>query len=52
MVKVSLKVNEDPEGEQMYNSTLPSTSGLDGTWVVNAMHRPLYPRESDPVPIV
>ena len=25
-----------PEGEQMYSSTLPSTSVLDGGWVVNA----------------
>ena len=42
---------EDPEGEQIYNSTLPSTSELYGGWVVNANHRPLYPRK-DTVPIV
>ena len=29
----------------MYSSTLPSTSALDGGWVVNATPRPLYPRE-------
>ena len=28
----------------MYSSTLPSTSALDGGWVVNATPRPLYPR--------
>ena len=27
----------------MYSSTLPSTSALDGGWVVNATPRPLYP---------
>ena len=32
-------------GEQMYSSTLPSTSTLDGGWVVNATPRPLYPLE-------
>ena len=37
--------HEGPEGEQMYNSTLSSTSALDGGWVVNATPRPLYPRE-------
>ena len=35
----------------MYSSTLPSTSALDGGWVVNATPRPLYPGK-DPVPIV
>ena len=33
---------EGPEKEQMYSSTLPSTSALDGGWVVNATPRPLY----------
>ena len=28
--------HEGPEGEQMYSSTLPSTSALDEGWVVNA----------------
>ena len=27
----------------MHSSTLPSTSALDGGWVVNATDRPLYP---------
>ena len=44
--------HEGPEGVQMYNSTLPSTSTLDGRWVVNATPRPLYPPGKDPVPIV
>ena len=36
--------HEGPEGGwQMYSSTLPSTSALDGVWVVNATPRPLYP---------
>jgi hypothetical protein len=35
--------HEGPEGEQTYNSTISSTS---------ATLRPLYPRESDSVPIV
>jgi hypothetical protein len=34
--------HEGPEGEQMYNSTLPSTSALDGGWVVNVTPRQLY----------
>ena len=33
--------HEGPEEEQMYSSTLPSTSVLDGGWVVNATPRPL-----------
>ena len=37
--------HEGPESEQMYGSTLPSTSALDGGWVVNATLRPLYLRE-------
>ena len=37
--------HEGLEGEQIYSSTLPSTSALDGGWVVNATPRPLYPRE-------
>ena len=36
---------EAPEGEQMYSSTLPSTSALDGGWVVSATPRQLYPWE-------
>ena len=44
--------HEGPEGEQRYSSTLPSTSALDGGWVVNATPRPLYPRERETVPIV
>jgi len=43
---------EGPEGELMYSCTLPSTSSLDGGWVVNATPRTLYPRERDPVPIL
>ena len=38
-------LHEDPEREQMYSSTLPSTSALDGGWVLNSTPRPLYPRE-------
>ena len=37
--------HEGLEGEQMYSSTLPSTSALDGGWVANATPRPLYRRE-------
>ena len=37
--------HEGPEEEQIYSSTLPSTSALDGGWVVNATRRPLYPRK-------
>jgi len=42
--------HEDPEGEQMYSSIVPSTSALDGGgW---SMHpRPLYPGK-DLVPIL
>ena len=29
----------------MYSSTLPSTSALDGGWVVSTTPRPLYPLE-------
>ena len=44
-VKISLEqATKAHEGEQMYSSTLPSTSTLDGV-VVNATHRPLYSRE-------
>jgi len=43
--------HEGPEGVQMYSSTLPQTSALDGGWVVNPTPRTLYLRE-DPVPIV
>ena len=35
--------HENPEVEQMYSSTLPSTSTLDEGRVVNATPRPLYP---------
>ena len=37
--------HEGPEGEKRYSSTLPSTSALDGRWVVNSRTRPLYPLE-------
>ena len=43
--------HEGPEGKQMYSSTLPSTSALDGGWVVSTTPRPPYPGK-DPVPIV
>ena len=43
--------NEGLEGEQRYSSTISVTATLN--WgVVNAMPRPLYPRERDAVPIV
>ena len=38
-----ITAHEGPELEQMYSFTLPSTSALDGGWVVNATLRPLYP---------
>jgi hypothetical protein len=37
--------HEGPEGEQMYSSTLPSTSALHGGGAVKATPWPLYPRE-------
>jgi len=37
--------HEGPEGEQLYSSTLLSTSVLDGGWVVNATPRLIYSRE-------
>ena len=43
--KVLLRTgHEGPEEEQLYSSTLPSTSALDGG-VVNATPQSLYPRE-------
>ena len=43
--------HEGPEGEQMYSSTLPSTSALDGGgWSTPRPNR-FTPRK-DPVPIV
>ena len=51
-IKIKVKVNhEGPEGEQMYVSTLPSTSALDWVWVVNATPRSLYPREKTRYPL-
>ena len=37
--------HEGSEGEQIYSSTLPSTSPLDSGWVVSTTPRPLYPQE-------
>ena len=37
--------HEGPEGEQIYSSTLPSTSALNERWVVSTTPRPLYPQE-------
>jgi hypothetical protein len=60
MVKVEgkLKVlpitgHEGPKGEKRYSSTLPSTSALDGGWVINATppgktRYPLYRRLGGP----
>ena len=43
--------HEGPEGEQMYSSTLPSTSALDvGGWSTPRPGR--FNRRKDPVPIV
>ena len=43
--------HEDPEGEQMYSSTLPSTSALDGGgWSTPRPGR--FTPGKDPVPIV
>ena len=44
--------HEGPEGEYRYSSILSLASALDGSWVVNAMLQPLYPREGEPVTIV
>jgi len=41
--------DEDPEGKQMYSSTLSLTSALYGG--VNAKRRPPYPGK-DPLPII
>ena len=55
-VKVKGKVHprtghEGPEGEQMYSSTLPSTSALDGgEWSTPRLGR--FTPGKDPVPIV
>ena len=44
--------HEGPEGEQMYSSTLPSTSALDER-VGGQRHVPVaLPSGKDPVPIV
>ena len=44
--------HEGPEGEQMYSCTLPSTSALDGGWVVKATPRHgRFTPGKDPVPI-
>ena len=37
--------HEGPEVEQMYTPTLPSTSAVDGGWVVSTTPRSLYRRE-------
>jgi hypothetical protein len=37
--------HKGPEGEKRCSSTLSLHSALDLGWVVNAMPRPLYPRE-------
>ena len=43
--------HEGPEGEQMYSSTLPSTSALDGGgWSTPRLGR--FTPGKDPVPIV
>ena len=44
-VNVCITGHEGSEGEQMYSSTLPSTSALDAGWVVSTTPRLLYPRE-------
>ena len=44
--------HESPEGEQIYSSTLPSTSPLDGGWMINANAPAALPPRKDPVPIV
>ena len=42
--------HEGPEGEQMYSSTLPSTSALDGGWSTPRPGR--FTPGKDPVPAV
>ena len=45
--------HEGPEGEQMYSSTLPSTSALDGGgWSTPRPGSFTPPPRKDPVPIV
>ena len=34
--------HEGPDGEYSYSSSLSLTSTLDGGWVLNVTHRPLY----------
>ena len=43
--------HEGPEVEQMYSSTIPSTSTLGGGWVVNATTWPLYSPEKTRYPL-
>jgi hypothetical protein len=43
--------NEGPEGEQMYSSTLPSTSALDGGRWSAPRPRPLYPPRKTRYPL-
>ena len=43
--------HEGPEGEQRHGCPRSLTSKLDGV-VVSATPRPLYPRGTDPIPIV
>ena len=44
--------HEGPEGEQMYSSTLPSTSMLRWWWVGGQHHAAAALPRKDPVPIV
>jgi len=41
-----------PQGECRCSSTISLTSLLNGEWVVDTIHRLLYPWDGHPVPIV
>ena len=37
---------EGPEGKQMYSPTFPSTSELDGSWIISVRLLLLYPQDT------
>jgi hypothetical protein len=44
--------HEGPQGQETCSSTLSLNSGQDGSWVINATLRPIYPQGREPVPIL
>ena len=52
MVKFTLGQATKAQCGEMYNSTLPLTSALDGGWMVSTTPRLLYHPGKDPVPTV